>query len=136
MADVRQSGENGYGYISVTVRTADGALPVERAIVTVKDEKEELLGIFFTDADGNTPRLAVLAPPIANSESPGMSGSAFFRYNIDTDKAGYRSVRNIGVPVYPGITSVQPVELVPLPENNAGYTNDSIEFNESEGPNL
>lgn len=128
--------EDAFGYIAVSVRTADGALPIERAVVTVKDEAERLLGVFFTDEDGNTPRLSVAAPPIANSESPGMPGSAFYRYNIDTDKAGYRSVRNLGVPVYPGVTSVQPVNLVPLVENGSGFENDAIEYSESETPNL
>ncbi|MBR2459881.1 MAG: hypothetical protein IKB34_01440, partial [Clostridia bacterium] len=91
--------ENDYGYIRVAVRTADGALPIERAIVTVKDENESLLAVFFTDEDGNTPSLKVLAPPASNSASPNPPGPAFMLYNINTDKVGYISVRNIGVPV-------------------------------------
>ena len=125
--------ENEYGYIRVTVRAADGALPLERAIVTVKDGNESILAVFFTDEDGNTPPLKVLAPPKENSGAPGVVGPAFYVYNIDTDKVGYRSVRNIGVPVYPGVTSVQPVEMVPRPENSEGYFGDSIKYNESSG---
>ena len=57
------------GYITVNVRTAGGALPVENAVVTVKDSGGAILAVFFTDRDGKTPRLKVLAPPRANSES-------------------------------------------------------------------
>ena len=128
--------DNGYGYIRASVRTAGGAVPVRRAIVTVKDENEALLAVFFTDESGNTPLLKVSAPPRENSESPDASGAAFALYNIDTDKAGFGSVRNIGVPVYSGTTSVQPVELVPLSEGDQWNYGDSIRYNESEAPNL
>ena len=61
---------------------------------------------------------------------------AFYVYNIDTDKAGYGSVRNIGVPVFPGVTSVQLVELTPSPEGAVGRYGDKITYNESGTPNL
>ena len=128
--------ENSYGYVRVTVRTAGGAVPVQRAIVTVKDEKETLLAVFFTDENGNTPDLKVATPPRANSESPNAGGAAFSLYNIDTDKAGYKSVRNIGVPVYDSITSIQPVELVPVSEGGEGEYDENIKYNESVPPDL
>ena len=129
--------DTNFGNITVSVRTADGALPVERAIVTVKDAGENILAVFFTDADGNTPRLRVPAPDIANSESPDAPGVPFFTYNIDTDKEGYVSVRNLNVPVYPGITSIQPVAMLPLAEGQREpYPNDAIRFNESIPPVL
>lgn len=128
--------ENDQGYIRVTVRTADGAIPIERAIVTIKSTNEELIAVFFTDEDGNTPILKVAAPPIQNSEAPNTNAPAYYLYNIDTDKSGYKSVRNIGVPVYPSVTSVQPVELIPLSENSGMYSGDTIFFRESEVPKL
>ena len=128
--------DNDYGYLRVAVRTAGGAIPVERAIVTVKDSNEALIGIFFTDEDGNTPTVRLMTPPKINSESPNAPGAAFMLYNIDTDRSGYRSVRNIGVPVYPGVTSVQPVQLIPLSEGEHEGYSDSIIYNESETPDL
>ena len=128
--------EDSYGYLKITVRTAGGAVPVPRAIVTVKDANETLMAVFFTDENGNTPALKVLAPPKANTESPDVGGAPFYLYNIDTDKAGFKSVRNIGVPVYSGVTSVQPVELVPVSEGGGGDYGENIRFNESVAPNL
>ena len=128
--------ENSYGYLTVSVRTAGGALPVPRAIVTVKDENEALLAVFFTDENGNTPTLKVLAPPLSNTQSPNSDGAAFFNYNIDTDKAGYKSVRNIGVPVYSKVTSVQPVELIPISEGGEGHYNENVRYSENIPPNL
>lgn len=124
------------GYIVVTAKTAGGALPVENAVVTIKDASGAILAVFFTDRDGRTPKLKVLAPPISNSESPGSPNPPFLNYNIDTDKEGYVSVRNVSVPVYPGITSIQPVELIPISEGSSLYPNDVISFSESRPPNL
>lgn len=124
------------GYIVVTVKTAGGALPVQNAVVTVKDSGGSLIAVFFTDRDGRTPKLKVLAPPKANSESPGAASPPFFNYNIDTDKEGYVSVRNVDVPVYPGITSIQSVELIPLSEGSSGFTNDTVTYTEGVPPNL
>lgn len=128
--------ENDQGRVRVVVRTAEGALPIERAIVTVKSSDEKLIAVYFTDADGNTPFLAVPAPSPQNSERPGSQESAFALYNVDTDKAGYQSVRNVGVQVYPGISSIQPVELVPLSENSSAHINDAVQFNEGRPPEL
>lgn len=128
--------ENSYGYVRITVRTAGGAVPVQRAIVTVKDENETLLAVFFTDANGNTPTLKVGAPPRENTETPEAGGAAFSVYNIDTDKAGYLSVRNVGVPVYSGVTSVQPVELIPVAEGIEWNGGGNIRYNENVSPNL
>lgn len=124
---------NESGYIIVAVKTAGGALPVENAVVTVRDANGNILYVEFTDRSGRTPILRVAAPPKANSEAPGAPEPPFYIYNIDTDKEGYTSVRNVGVPIYPGITSIQPVELLPLPE---GTRNENVTFTEGDPPNL
>ena len=124
------------GYITVRAVTAGGALPVENAVVRIKDSAGALIGVFFTDRDGRTPKLRVLAPPRANSESPGASTPPFFNYNLDTDKEGFINVRNVDVPVYPGVTSIQSVELIPISEGSSGYVNDTVTFTEGFPPDL
>ena len=124
---------NESGYLTVSVKTAGGALPVSDAVVTVKDENGNILYVVFTDESGRTPRLKLAAPPLANSGSPDAPRPPFYTYNVDTDKAGYISVRNLGLPVYPGITSIQPVELLPLAE---GTKNGSVSFTEGDPPSL
>lgn len=133
--DQNLSGVN-YGYIIVKATTASGALPVERAIVTVRDLDDRIISVSFTDGSGLTPKIKVLTPPKSNSQSPGMELPPFYAYNIDTDKEGYISVRDVDVPVYPGITSVQTVELIPLSEGNEDNKNGDIIYNEGFPPDL
>ena len=124
---------NEIGYIVIAVKTAGGALPVENAVVTVRDGGGNILYVEFTDESGRTPLLRVAAPPKGNSLSPEASEPPFYTYGIDTDKEGFVSVRNLSVPAYPGITSIQPVTLLPLPE---GSKRQEITVNESGSPEL
>ena len=127
------SDELEYGYILVSVKTAGGALPVANAVVTVKDANDNILYVEFTDSSGNTQLMKVPAPAKSNSTSPNTGLPPYFNYNIDTDKEGFVSVRNTNVPVYPGITSIQPVEMLPLPE---GLRIPLVTFSESVPPEL
>ena len=127
------SDELEYGYILVSVKTAGGALPVANAVATVKDANDNILYVEFTDSSGNTQVMKVPAPAKSNSISPDTGLPPYFNYNIDTDKEGYVSVRNTNVPVYPGITSIQPVEMLPLPE---GLRIPLVTFSESVPPEL
>ena len=124
---------NEIGYIVIAAKTAGGALPVENAVVTVRDGSGNILFVEFTDKSGKTPLLRVAAPPKENSLNPEAPDPPFYTYAIDTDKEGFVSVRNLSVPVYPGITSIQPVELLPLPE---GSRRREITVNESGSPEL
>ena len=108
-------------------------MPVANAVVTVKDANDNILYVEFTDSSGNTQVMKVPAPAKSNSISPDTGLPPYFNYNIDTDKEGYVSVRNTNVPVYPGITSIQPVEMLPLPE---GLRIPLVTFSESVPPEL
>jgi hypothetical protein len=108
------------GYLQVVVRTADGVLPLRDAQVLIydADPENDSTGVLYslrTDGDGITPVVELAAPPRALSLTPGNPFS-FARYNITVHREGYGSVQNIGVPVFSGVVSTQPVTLVPLSE--------------------
>lgn len=105
-----------FGYLRVITRTARGALPVENVLVTITSydgANSKVVASSLSDANGMTPPARLSAPAPENSQSPG-AGPPFTSYNVDADIDGYYPVRNIGAQVYPGITSVQPVELIPI----------------------
>ncbi len=108
--------EQGQGYITVNVRTAGGALPVEGAYITIKTVAgagSTVVAAMITDAGGATEIAALPAPPRSNSIAPGQ-GPVCSYYTIDTDRTGYYSVVNGSVPIFDGVTSVQQVLLVPI----------------------
>lgn len=134
----------GVGYLIIKAVTGSGALPVAGATVLVRNYAEggdadsgDLITSMKTDINGNTERLALPAPSKALSQKPGVI-RPYAMYTVDVTADGYGGQQFIGVPIFDGITSVQPVELNSLPANkhydNFNPYDDS--YFESQSPEL
>ncbi len=131
-----------FGYIVITARSANEGFPIEGARVTIseagEDEAASVVAVTKTDSSGKTERIRVQTPPKYLSENPGATEPPFASYNVVTEKDGYYTVTNVGMPVYPGVVSVQPVAMVPLEfaESEELYPTDTDRFTETTPPNL
>ncbi len=106
-----------YGYLTVNVTTASDAIPISGATVTVSqltDGKDTAFAILETDRDGRTDKIQLPAPPQANSLTPYPNGPQYSLYNLHVEKEGYYEANNLNVPIFAGITSIQPVKLIPV----------------------
>ena len=133
-------GYSGTGYLVTRVGTASSAIPLENAVVTVRGNQPNFSSVIVkltTGMDGLTPKISLAAPPRENSESPGIEPRVA-TYNLDIQRDGYLRTTAQHVPIFDGITSVQPINLIPLPKN--GYTDRFDPYSEnvtnSEPPNL
>lgn len=134
--------DTGIGSIIVRVTTASGAIPLEDALVTIREYKTgsggDIVATLRTNSSGLTEKVSLPTPPRSMSLSPG-NGKSYSSYIIQVDKDGYNTQQYINVPVFDGITAVQSADLVPLPENGetdrADPYNSGI-FYESEAPRL
>lgn len=132
--------EQGKGYITVNVRTAGGALPVEGAVITVSSSdgvNSTVIAVMTSDAAGVSDIIELPAPPRENSLTPGNGKEVCSFYTIDTDRDGYYHVVNENIPVFDGVTAIQQVLLVPIAGGRpdlAPY--DLTRFNVGELPNL
>lgn len=113
----------GYGYMIVRVTTARGAIPIEGATVYVQnflpdgqEGKGDVIGTYSTNASGLTQKISLPAPPRALSTSPG-NGKSYSTYTITAYADGYHTRIYVNVPVFEGITAIQNVDMIPLPEN-------------------
>ena len=127
------------GALIVSVYTASGAIPLEGAVVTIYGSNKLDSGVktvFYTDRSGNTEKIFLPAPPVNESTAPG-NASPFAKYVVDVDKEGFSSRTFINVPVFANTTSIQPVNMIPLPEysGEALPTRDNV-ITESQNPNL
>lgn len=130
----------GVGYLIVNVSTARGAIPLDGASVTVMYDEENNTSVFTvltTDMSGKTPKIELPAPPRALSETPGNT-RPYATYALQIDKDGYYRITNTGVPIFSGITSIQPVEMIPLAEYNPDttYPRYGLDVTEDTDPNL
>ena len=139
-----QSPARGYGYMIVRVTTARGAIPLEGAIVSVHNYDPEfevgrgdVISVHKTNSSGLTDRITLPAPPRELSQSPG-NGKSYESYNLYVSLPGYYKKEYVSVPVFEGITAIQNVDMIPLPDNGQtdNFTvDDSIIF-ENENPRL
>ncbi len=112
-----QTGElTGQGTLIVQVALAKGAIPVEGARVVVS-LGDTIFADFFTDKSGRTPLLILPAPDRELSQTPGGTTRPYSIYNIRISYPGYYVEEALNVPIFDKINSIQPVALVPLPEN-------------------
>lgn len=135
----RQMPEEGMtevGYLTVSAGTANRAYPVTDAraeILLPEDGEYRLYRIVVTGDDGTAERIPLPTPPASLSQTP---DSAFLPYTtaqVRIYREGYYPVEAAEVPVFPGITSLQYFDLIPLAEGDAfrGPAEDRIITSES-----
>ncbi|MFA6947832.1 MAG: hypothetical protein WCQ72_02515 [Eubacteriales bacterium] len=132
-----------YGTLIVNVKTARGAIPVEGATVTVSGLTPQEDGtsqrtieyVLVTDSAGLTPKVQLEAYPRMQTPEGDEIPPPYKLYIIETSKDGFYSVENTNVPIYEDITSIQPVEMLPLADIPEGKRPRVI-YNESGGPSL
>lgn len=107
------------GYILVQVSVALESLPLENARVEIyahRGEERELISTSLTDPEGKTQRLEVDAPDIVFSETPDNGTVPYSLFDIFITSEGFYSVAVRDMQVFPQRTSVQYVNMIPLPE--------------------
>lgn len=138
--DTLQNNQN-YGRLVVRVSAASGAVPISGATVIIRSSANDLpiqtLVTLTTDESGLTDPVLILTPPRSESLSPG-GKRPFAEISTEVSASGYYTSSNLNIPIYPGITSIQPVTLIPLPDS-AGDTPQNADFvfhNDAQQPNL
>ena len=114
------------GFLIVQTLTANGALPVENALVYVYEYGENgenggnAIYTQKTDSSGRTDKLALRAVGKELSLTP-ENKHPYTTYNIVVSADGYYGSEKVNVPVFQGITSIQQVNLIPLSEFSDSY---------------
>ncbi|MBQ3063680.1 MAG: hypothetical protein IJC99_02610 [Clostridia bacterium] len=108
----------GTGYLVVQATTANGAIPLEGAAVTIsaRANGQDVLYELTTGRDGKTPRVSLPAPSRADSQRPG-DQPVSSAYHIAVALAGYQKTEYSEVPIFDGIISIQQANLIPVPDN-------------------
>lgn len=111
------------GTLSVRVFTSQAQIPLEGATVVVAAPGEEgkwkLLSIQNTDSSGMIQTIRIDAPAPGESTSPGGlpgPGAPFALCSVWAEQPGYAMLQVENVQVFPGVETVQNMELIPLPE--------------------
>ena len=104
------------GFLKVQVYSAKGAFPLKDARVIIFKELDNQRKIFYemvTDESGITQPVSLPAPDASHSFV--VDGiRPYENYNIEVSKQGFQTTLREGLPIFPGVVSLQPIQLRPL----------------------
>lgn len=107
-----------FGTVRARVYTSNAYIPLPDAPVSFLQQSSDgtaaLLAFRYTDRSGLTPPVTVSTPDAAQSQIPGAAGPPYAVLDILVSYPGYRSVREEAVQVFPGIETIQDIQLQPL----------------------
>ena len=106
---------NDFGWLTVRAETA-GAYPVEGAIVRIRGAEESNKDVIFsliTDRDGLTDKIRLPAPAEELSMYPEAKELPYSIYDLEIVADGYYPKRIYGLTIFPSVSSIQVVGLVP-----------------------
>ncbi len=111
------------GILSVRVYTSQAQIPLEGATVVVaapgEGGKWRLLSIQNTNSSGMIRPVTIDAPALGESTSPGGlpgDGGPFAQCDVWAEQPGYAMLQVAGVQIFPGVETMQDMELIPLPQ--------------------
>lgn len=117
------------GTLSVEVTSAARAVPIPGAYVIISengDDGNKLLFTLETDRDGQTRSVELATYPKELSNDPDFFGKPYKTYNVTVQKDGFFAVEDLQVPVFADRHSIQPINLIPIPEN---YNGERVKIN-------
>ncbi|MBQ2686708.1 MAG: hypothetical protein IJF55_03125 [Clostridia bacterium] len=120
------------GYIIVSARGALGAIPLEGVAVDFYKDGIRVASS-VTSENGFSEKISVDTPPRENSLTPSVP-LPYALIDIRASKEGYYSAIYKNAAIFSGVTSVQPIDMIPLPIGNTG--SDIIEYDEGGMRNL
>ncbi len=106
------------GYLSVRTYTSAAQLPIEGASIIVTQRTPNgtrLLASRITDRSGNIAPIEIAAPNRSESQSAG-NNSPFTSVDITVDYPNYERVLVEDAQIFPGITTQQNFQLIPIEE--------------------
>ncbi len=123
------------GYLIVEAKTADGALPVASALVTVENARGagDIKVTLETDRSGRTTRISL--PTVSGELSQSYENNQPFSiYDVYVTADGFYPFRAQNVPIFSGVTTLQPVAMIGLSarDSETVYPRDNTSVNDRE----
>lgn len=110
------------GFVIARVYTSDAYIPLVGIPVTFtlveSGGRRQLLATRTTDENGLTTPVTVTTPDVSQSLIPGQSSKPYATLDIAAAAPGYGSALIRGVQIFPGVETVQGLQLRPSPAYN------------------
>ena len=117
-----------YGYLKFSVHTGDDALPIANSQITVHASDGKVIYRAVTDQNGNTGAYKIWAPDKKLTLDPNYKKPAYTVCIADISAKNYVTKHIEGIPIVDGQTTIMPVNMQPLNEEDMVVTDEYIDI--------
>ena len=103
------------GYIQIRAFTSQAQIPLQEVAVTITAQDGTAVAMRLTDRSGKTDPVALPTPSVSESQSP-QGGKPFTTVNVHAQRNRYEAFTSDSVQIFPGVTTVLELEMIPLSE--------------------
>lgn len=116
--EIAEPNFNSQGSLIIQAFMSSEVYPIVSALVKVsKNESDDIFFEGYTDVNGKTEQIMLPAPSAELSQQPS-NIEPYALYDIEVSQPKYKTRKYIAVPVFAGVESIQPVQLVPVFSSN------------------
>lgn len=112
------------GTLHFHVYASNAYLPIEDATVVVRSETvpPKLLALQLTDKSGETAPVVITTPNRSESQAPGNGSQPWTNVTVLVEHPRFERVTLKGVQVFPGVSSIQNIQMIPVREFDPEYS--------------
>ena len=103
------------GYIQIRAFTSQAQLPLQGVAVTITADDGTAIAMRISDRSGKITPVTLPTPDASESQSPG-DGQPFATVTVHAQLSRYEAYTAQSVQVFPGVTTVLDLEMIPLSE--------------------
>ena len=104
------------GYVQVRAYTSFAQIPLQNVAIMVSDSNGDALAFRLTDRNGKIEPIEIEVPDLYASQSPDTGVIPYRNIQISARVEDYEQLELENVQVFPGILTVQDLEMIPLSE--------------------
>ncbi len=104
------------GSLQIRAYTSSAQFPLEDVAIAVTAQDGSVIALDLTDDSGKSRLISIPVPEPAQSQEPDQGAAPFTAVNIYAHIAGFELVEAEHVQIFPGVLTVQDLEMVPLSE--------------------
>lgn len=104
------------GYIQVHAYTSNAQIPLKDVAITVTATDGTAIAMRLTNRSGKIEPIEIPVPDIDAGQTPDTGVIPFTRVNLYARLKGYEQIENEDLQVFPGTTTDQNLEMIPISE--------------------
>lgn len=104
------------GYIQVRAYSSYAELPLKGVAIAVTASDGSAIALRLTDRSGRTAPVPISTPDTGESQAPNSDERPYAIVNLHASIPEYEQITIENLQIFPGITTIQDLEMIPLAE--------------------